>query len=438
MAEPIIGARVPRANGLANLTGATRFVDDVVLPGTLWVKVARSPVHKGVVRHLDLSAAERAPGVVATLTANDVPNNHYGMGGELVVLNNEALRYRGEPMVAVAAESEDAAQEAADRIRMDIEEQEPVFDPFQAMQPGAPRVSPRGNFLLWGDQPCRRVALGDVEAGFRAADLIVEGEYRQPAVKHAQLEPHVSLAVPDAGGALTIYTCNQSPYLALGSLASILRMPASRLHLVAGTVGGGFGGKNDIYGDHIVALLAMKTGRPVKYRWTRAEDLIYSTHRGMYHMYVRDGVTGDGRIVARYLRTIHDCGAYGGTNQGVLEKHSAMGAGPYYIPNVLIEAYGILTNHPRAGAMRGFGVTASNFAIEVQMDRIAGQLGLDPWEIRLKNALRRGDQMPGCVLEQVAAIEVMQAVAARAGITLPTHLQAMSSTQGRDSDEGAR
>jgi CO/xanthine dehydrogenase Mo-binding subunit len=182
----------------------------------------------------------------------------------------------------------------------------------------------------------------------------------------------------------------------------------------------------------------MKTGRPVKYRWTRAEDLIYSTHRGMYHMYVKDGVTGDGRIVARYLRTIHDCGAYGGTNQGVLEKHSAMGAGPYYIPNVLIEAYGILTNHPRAGAMRGFGVTASNFAIEVQMDRIAGQLGLDPWEIRLKNALRRGDQMPGCVLEQVAAIEVMQAVAARAGITLPTHLQAMSSTQGRDSDEGAR
>ena len=351
MPEPPVGSRVPPTNGLGLVTGDTHFVDDVTLPGTLWVKVARSPVHRGVVQRLDISAAERAPGVVATLTAQEVPNNHYGMGGDLVVLNNEALRYRGEPMVAVAAESEEAAQEAVGRIQMGIEEQEPVLDPFQAMQPGAPRVSPSGNFLLWGDQPCRRVALGDVEAGFRAADLILEGEYRQPAVKHAQLEPHVSLAAPDAGGELTIYTCNQSPYLALGSLASILKVPASRLHLVAGTVGGGFGGKNDLYCDHIVALLAMKTGRPVKCRWTREEDLIYSTHRGMYYMYVKDGVTRGGRILARYLRTIHDCGAYAGTNQGVLEKHSAMGAGPYYIPNVLIEAYGILTNRPRAGAM---------------------------------------------------------------------------------------
>jgi len=428
MAMNVVGQRVTRYDGLAHVSGETRFVDDVVIPGTLMVKALRSPVSKGRIRHLDTSAAEKMPGVAGVITAKDVPVNAYGMIPDQPVLVAENIRYRGEPIAAVAAVDEDTALAAVARIAIDIEEQEAVLDPLEAMKPGAPLVRPEGNLFMFGNRPYRQIVFGDVEAGFKEADLIVENDYFHPSLEHAQLEPQVSLTVPDARGGLTIYTVSQAHYFHLGMLCSILQMPMSRVRYVGGTVGGGFGGKNDIHADHVTALLARKTGRPVKWRWTREEDLLYSTFRGAWHVHIKDGVRRDGRIVARQMRSIRDAGAYTTLNAYVVDKHCFLASGPYFIPNVYVQGYCVYTNKPPASSMRGFGITPSTFAVEVQMNKIAEATGKDPWEIRFVNAYRQGERTATQrVLDSVALVEVMQTLAQKAGVELPPRLQAMTS-----------
>lgn len=251
-----------------------------------------------------------------------------------------------------------------------------------------------------------------------------------PSLEHASLEPQASLAVPEASGKLTIYTVSQAHYFHLGMLSSILKMPMSKIRYVGGTVGGGFGGKNDIHADHITALLALKTGRPVKWRWTREEELLYSTFRGAWRMKIKDGVKKNGRIVARQLKSIRDAGAYTSLNAYVVDKHCFLATGPYYIPNVYVEGYCVYTNKPPASSMRGFGITPLVFALEVHMGKIAAKLGIDPWELRFINAYRNGDQTATRrVLDSVALIEVMQALAKKAGVELPANLKAMTSVE---------
>jgi CO/xanthine dehydrogenase Mo-binding subunit len=199
---------------------------------------------------------------------------------------------------------------------------------------------------------------------------------------------------------------------------------------VGGTVGGGFGSKNDIHADHVTALLALKTGQPCKWRWTREEDLLYSTFRGAWRITIKDGVKKDGRIVARKIKSIRDAGAYSTLNPYVVDKNSFLATGPYFIPNVYIAGYCVYTNKPPASSMRGFGVTPSVFATEVQMGKIAAELGMDPWEIRLINAYRSGDQTPTRrVLNSVALVEVLQKLAQKAGVDLPDKLKAMNSKE---------
>ncbi|MHB0870609.1 MAG: xanthine dehydrogenase family protein molybdopterin-binding subunit [Chloroflexota bacterium] len=429
MALNVVGHRVTRYDGLAHVTGETRFVDDVIVPGTLHVKALRSPVTKGQVRQLDIGGAARTAGVAGVITARDVPVNAYGMIPDQPVLA-EAVRYRGEPIAAVAAVDEDTALEAIDRIKLDIEEQEPVFDPLKAMQPDAPRVRPEGNLFMFGERSYRQVVFGDVETAFGEADVVVEGDYIHPSLEHAQLEPQVSLSVPDARGGLTVHTVSQAHYFHLGMLCNILQMPMSRVRYVGGTVGGGFGGKNDIHADHVTALLALKTGRPVKWRWTREEELLYSTFRGAWHLHVKDGVKKNGRIVARQMRSIRDAGAYTTLNAYVVDKHSFLAAGPYFIENVYVQGYCVYTNKPPSSSMRGFGVTPSTYATELQMNKMAEAIGMDPWEIRFVNAFRTGEQTPTRrALDSVALVEVMQALARRAEVELPARLMAMSSAR---------
>ena len=304
--------KVKRYDGMAHVTGETRFVDDVIVPGALKIKVLRSPVIKGKVRRLDTSAAERISGVAGVITAADVPCNAYGIIPDQPVLA-EMIRYRGEPIAAVAAVDEDTAMEAIHAMKLDVEEEPYVLDPVEAMKPDAPKVRPEGNAFMFGERNFRQIILGDVEEGFGKADLIVENEYLHPSLEHAQLEPMASLAVPNAAGKLTIYTVSQALYFHLGMLCGILQMDPEKvqckqwaartgsswrhnagysdINYVGGTVGGGFGAKNDIHADHITALLALKTGQPCKWRWTREEDLLYSTFRGAWRMNIKDGIT---------------------------------------------------------------------------------------------------------------------------------------------------
>jgi CO/xanthine dehydrogenase Mo-binding subunit len=457
MSLKTVGQRKPKYDGMSHITGETKFVDDLFISGTLTVKAFRSPVSKGIIKSIDTSKAEQMEGVAGVITYRDVPHNAYGMEPDQQVLVERDIRYKGEPIAAVAAVDEKTAYAALELIQADIEEQEPVFDPLRAMEPDAPKVRPEGNVYMFGDEPFKKVFIGDIDEGFKQADHIVEGTYFYPDQEHTAMEPQVSLVVPDASGRLTIHSVSQARNFHLGMLAGILKVGQdalqcecvnqwsdrtrsswrgktglNRIKLQGNSVGGGFGGKNEIHADHITALLALKTGRPCKWRWTREEEILYSTHRGPWYITYKDGITNDGHIVARYVKSIHDGGAYTGFNAYAAGKLSYFVNGPYYVPNLRCEGVAVFTNKPVASTMRGFAVAPATFAGEVQMDKLAETIGMDPWEFRFKNAMRQGDQLvTRQVMKDTSIIETMQALASRAGVQLPDQLNQMTSNSGR-------
>jgi CO/xanthine dehydrogenase Mo-binding subunit len=400
-----VGARLPRYDGVEHVTGRTTFVDDVRVPGTLWVKALRSPVHRGLVERVDTSAAESATGVRAVVGWQDVPLLEYGHLSALGIpadeplLAKDELRYKGQPIALVAAESEDAAQAAVDAIRLDVEEQEPLLE----------------------------IRKGDIDWAFEHADTIVQGVYRPAAIEHVPVETQVCLVVPEASGRLTIYSCTQALYFSMGVVAAHLQVPLNRLKLVGGTVGGGFGGKVDTATETLCALLALKSGRPVKWRWTREEEFLCSSTRAPWHMELADAVTKDGWILGRKMLTLHDSGAYARFSPYGLTKHSFHHTGAYTIPNLQFDGYVVFTNRVPTTAMRGFGVTSVSFAVETHMSRIADVLGLDPYEVRLRNANRIGDTSPnGVVYTDPSTVPTIQAIADAVGHELPGDYRAMS------------
>ncbi len=426
-----VGQRLPRYDGMQHATANTRFVNDIKLPGMLHLKVWRSPVPSAWIRNIDTSKAEGMPGVAAVVTHKHVPNNVFG--GEQPVLADEEIRYMGQEVVAVAAVDEDTAQEAVSLIKVDLEEREPILDPFKAMEPDSPKVRPGGNYLYFGETPYVPIRKGDVDAAFEQADHIVEGYYRTAGQEHSPIETQVSIAQTDAMGRTHIYSVTQAAFFNQGTIASILGKPLSDVHMIAGILGGGFGSKNDPHADHICAVVSLYTeGKPVKWLWTREEEFIASTHRAAMHIVFKDGVMSDGRIIARKIRSIRDGGAYPSTNDYVARKHAYGVAGPYNIPNVWIDAYAIFTNKRPTSSMRGFGLFQASFACEVQMERIAATLGMDPWRLRFINAVHDGDtSATRAVLWNCGLIEVMQTAAQRAGIRLDDDLLRMSSA-GRE------
>lgn len=423
-----VGQRLPRYDGMRHVTAQTRYVDDIRLPNMLHVKAWRSPVPSAIIKNIDVSQARNLPGVVAVITHEDVPSNQYAAG--IPVLAGEEIRYLGQEVAAVAAVDVDTAHEAVALIEVDLEECEPVLDPLKAMEPDSPKVTPQGNLLLIGGQKDHQpVRHGDVEAAFEKADHIVEEYYRTASHEHCPIEPQVSIAQTDTMGRTHIHSVTQSIAFNQGTIASILGVPQSNVHMLAGVVGGGFGGKNNPHTDHICAVLSLYTdGRPVKWRWTREEEFVASTHRGATHMWFKDGVMNDGRVVARKVRSIRDAGAYEMTSEYVVIKAASGIAGPYNIPNVWVDAYAVFTNKRPVSSMRGFGFVQTAFACEVQMDRIARTIGMDPWRLRFINAVRDGDATAtGIELHNCSVIEVMQAAAERAGIQLDDDLLRMSS-----------
>ena len=432
----VVGQSVLRRDGLAHVTGKTVYIDDLNFPDMLYLKMVRSPLPHALIKGVDFSEAEKVPGFVCAFTYKDIPKNIYtilcliGVGpDEEPVLAEDKVLYQGEQIAAIVAETEQAAMEAVSKVRLDLEELPAVLDVEEALKPGVPILKPWGtNYFVYEGHHCRRVRLGDVEKGFAEADFIIEERYSTKPIEHAPTETTGCVARPEADGRVTVFTNTQALFFSLDNTALILQVPFQKLHFVGGTVGGGFGGKVDVIVEPIATLAAMKTNRPVKYVYTREEEMRVSSSRSAWRMFFKDGVMKDGRIVARKITTYADAGAYNRHTPYAVTKHAANIAGPYRIPNVSIDAHCVYTNHQPGSAMRGFGVTPASFALELQMEKIAQTVGLDSWSVRFINAYKNGDMKPHQkVVEDATLIEVMQKAAEMVGHELPEAYKQMSS-----------
>ena len=436
----VVGKPVQRLDAMGHVTGKTIFMEDMNPAGLLHLKMHRSERHHALLKEVDTSAAEQVKGVVKILTHRDVPNNWYtvlklinvGYDDEPVLAEDKVI-WLGEPIVAVVATSERAAREGAAAVKITYEDLPPVFDVEKALEPGAPILKPHGtNYFEYEGHHCRRIRFGDIDAGFAEADHVFEWKYQSAPIEQAPTETTGCIVVPQSGGRLKIHSDTQAAFFTLDNTALILGVPFGKLQLVGGTVGGGFGGKVDVTLEPIACIAAMATNRPVKYVYTREEEMQISSPRAAERIYIKDGVMNDGRIVARQVRLYVDAGAYSRHSPYGTTKASAHMPGPYTIPHVHVDAHCVYTNRTPSSAMRGFGVTIADYAIESQMDRIARALELDPLQLRLKNAYRDGDMKAHRkIAEGTALIEVIQKAAEMVGHELPAEYRAMSSTEPR-------
>ncbi len=430
-----VGAKLPRYDGIAHITGRTMYVDDVKAPNMLQARALRSPHHHAAIKSLDTQRAEQLRGVRAVVTHADVPKNVYGhlealgVPADEPLLAEDVVRWRGQPIVAVAAEDADTAMEAVSLIDVEYEELPALFDIRLAFEPDAPQVHEWGPvYPHFGPWNHRRVRKGDVDWAFEAADTIVAGVYRPQAIEHVPLETQAALVIPEPDGRLTIYSCTQAMYFSLGVVAAHLELPLNRIKLIGGTVGGGFGGKVDTASETISAVLALKAQRPVKWRWTREDEFLVSSTRAPWHIEMQDAVTGDGWILGRRMTTLHDAGAYARFSPYGLTKHAFHHTGAYTIPNLRFDGFVVFSNRVPTTAMRGFGVTSVSMAVETHLTRVADVLGLDPWELRLKNANRIGDTTGNLVaMQDPSTVPVTLAAAERVGYELAPEYREMTS-----------
>jgi CO/xanthine dehydrogenase Mo-binding subunit len=329
-------------------------------------------------------------GVEAVVTAADVPGED-GFGvfvHDQPVMARDKVRYVGEAVAAVAAEDALTARRALEKIRVAYDPITAVFDPEAAMRPGAAVLHDYAQDNLVKHIPIRK---GDIEAGFSSADLIVEQTFETQAVEHAYLETEAGLAFVDHDGVVTIHSPSQNITHHRHMMARILGLPINKVRMIMSPVGGGFGGKEDMIYQGMLALLAMKSGRPVRLVFTREESIATTAKRHPSRTTYKMGLTKDGRIVASDIRIIYDGGAYGLSTEGVIRKGAILGPGPYHVPNVRIDTYGVYTNNTPSGAFRSFGSLQSQFATESMLDICAETLGMDPFEIRFVNAMQTGD-----------------------------------------------
>ena len=430
----VVGASVQRADARGHVTGRTQFYEDHNFPGMLHLKMVRSTRHHALLEKVDTAAALKVPGVVRILTHKDVPNNWYtilkliGVGpDDEPVLAEDRVLFEGEQICAVLAESTHTALEGARRVKVVYKDIAPVFDVEEAMT--APNFKKHGtNYFVYEGHNCRRIRFGDVDKAFARADHVIEHRYDSAPIEHAPTETTGCIAKPEGNGRYTVYSNTQALYFTLDNAALILGVPFNKLRLIGGTVGGGFGGKVDVIVEPIAILGAMLTNRTVKYAYSRAEEMQVSSPRAAERILIRDGVMNDGRIIARKITLYVDAGAYCRHSTYGATKAAAHMPGPYTIPNVHVDCYCVYTNRTPSSAMRGFGVTIADFALESQMDQVARRLGMDPMELRLLNAYRDGDMKAHRkIVSGAALVEVIQAAAGRTGKKLAPRFAKMSS-----------
>jgi len=387
--QSYIGNNVRRLDAPGKVTGALRYAGDMVMPGMLHMQVLRSPHPHALIKSIDTSAAEAMPGVACVITAADVP----GVDGfgvfvhDQPVMAKDRVRYVGEAVAAVAAEDLLTARAARDAIKIVYEPLPAVFDPEAAMGDGAPVLHDYAPDNIVKHIPIRK---GDVEKGFAEADLIVEQTYSTQPVEHAYLEPEAGLAYVDHDGVVTVVSPSQNITHHRHMLAKIIDKPIHKVRFIMSPVGGGFGGKEDMIFQGMLALAAMKTGRPVRLVFSREESIVSTAKRHPARITCKMGLKNDGRITAVDFRMISDGGAYGMSTEGVMRKAAILSCGPYAVENVKIDTYGIYTNNTPSGAFRTFGAMQAQFATESHLDICAEKLGLDSFEIRRINMMRDG------------------------------------------------
>lgn len=382
-----VGQPLPRPDAVEKVTGDAKYTDDYSFPGQLYGATKRAHIPHARILSIDTSEAEALEGVHAVLTADDVPGdkNHGLIYNDWPVLCSDKVRYVGDAVAIVAADSAEIAQRAVDLIEVEYESLPVVTGPIEAAQDDAPAVHDNGNLLKH-----IYVERGDIDAGFEEADVIVENTYYTPTTEHAFLEPECSIARYNDDGRLEVYVGSQIPFEDRRQIAESLDIDEEQVRVVGTLIGGGFGGKEDIAGQIHAALLTQQTGRPVKILYSRHESLITHPKRHATVIRVKTGARKDGTLVAVQAELYGDTGAYASLGDKVMTRATTHAAGPYDVDNVKIDCYAMYTNNPPAGAFRGFGVTQSAFAVESNMDLVAKKLGMDPLELRRKNALRIG------------------------------------------------
>lgn len=410
----------PRVDAYDKVTGRAAYASDVYLPGMLACKLLPSTRSHARIVRLDISKAESHPGVRSVITGTDFPDIRYGSGAlrDRYVMPREVVNFVGEPIVAVAADDEATAQEAIDLIEVEYEDLPAVVNPLSAMGSGAATVHPEleeyegyGFTLGHNVSTLLDADRGDVEQALKDADVVVEDVYRSQGINQGFLEPMACVADVEPNGRLVVYASTQGPYQLRAALGGALEIPVSRIRVVPMELGGGFGAKLRLACEAFPVLLAMKTGRPVKLVNTREEVFTMNGPRLPVTNYIRSGVMRDGTIVAREAYTIFDVGAYlgAGPNSGI-----GHGIGAYRVPNFRLRSYGVYTNKIYVGSYRASGVADMTFAVESHMDRIAHELGMDPYDLRVKNALREGDvSVSGAVVPTNGLMEALEAVKAR-------------------------
>jgi CO/xanthine dehydrogenase Mo-binding subunit len=422
-----VGRAVPRVDGRDKVTGRALFGSDVRLPGMLHGAVLRSPHPHARIVSVDTTAATQALGVRAVVTGGDFPYTFGASIKDQPFLAIDRVRYVGEPVAAVAADSELQAQQARDLIRVEYEALPVVLDPWEALAEGAPLVHPdlhtyrRGTHEIvphTNVNALARYTHGDVEAGLRDSDLVFEDEFFAHALSHAALETHVAVAqYSPAGGGYTLWASTDRPFQVRDELAVALGLPSSKVRLLVGYVGGSFGGKNTLVAETAAVALARAVGgRPVRVEYSREEDLVASQVRMPAFLRLQTGVGRDGTLLARRAEVLWDGGAYASNAVGIALRGPKAVFGPYRIPNVEFVSRMVYTNKETTGSYRGYGTTQAAWACESQMDIIAHRLGLDPLDLRLKNGYEEGDPwLNGQILHSVNVRETLERVGSEIG-----------------------
>lgn len=387
----VIGQSLIRPDAVDKVTGRAIYTDDLSREGMLFARVKRAGVPHAILRRVDVSKARALPGVVAVITAGDLPGvRTHGLiiqDWPILIGEGERVRYEGDAVAILAAETQAIADQAVALVEAEFELLPVVTGPVEALESDSPRLHPQGNLLKH-----IKVRKGDVGIGFAKADRVIEGTFHTPTMDHAFMEPECSLAEPLADGRMNVYVGSQIPYADREQVARALGVPDDRVRIIGQTVGGGFGGKEDISGQIHSALLAQATGRPVKLLFDRKESMLVHPKRHATQIRVRLGAKADGHLSAVETELFGDTGAYASLGEEVMSRATTHSAGSYIIPNTKADCFAMYTNNPPAGAFRGFGALQAMFAIESMMDILANELDMDPFKLRRLNALRAGSR----------------------------------------------
>lgn len=414
----VLGTPAPRVEGEEKISGRAGYAADKMLPGMLWVKALRSPIPHGRIKRIDTREAEEFPGVKAVITGHDVRGSRIGKKIiDMPIVAEDIVRFIGEKVAAVAADSEEIAEQALDLIEVEYGELEPVCDPLEALKPSArilhPELASYGGLLHEIKEPSNVFVhlawkKGDIEAGFGQSDLVVENTFRTSMVHQGYIEPHAFLVNVNEDGGAEIWASTKSPFALRGQIGAALKAPPAKLVVHPCYVGGDFGGKGDSNDIALCYVLSKKSGRPVKMVVDYSEEFIAGNPRHAAAITIRSGVKKTGKIVAQHIRFVFDSGAYGSYRpQGFLVgAHESVG--PYRIPCVLVEEDYVYTNKTPCGYMRSPGHAQGVFATESQIDLVAKELGMDPAEFRKLNFMHDGDESPlGHMISHVKVEETL-------------------------------